>query len=51
MKTPLCYCFNYTEADIETDIMQHGKSTIEERLQAEKKTGGCHCKTKNPKQT
>jgi len=45
----ICYCFKYTKEDIETDIIRHRKSTIEERIKAEKKAGGCQCVTKNPK--
>jgi hypothetical protein len=44
----ICYCFNYTESDIVRDVMEQGKSTIEERIKAEKKLDGCECKTKNP---
>ncbi len=44
----ICYCFNYTESDIETDILKNRKSTIEERIKAEKKVGTCECATKNP---
>ena len=49
MDNLICYCFEYTESDIEADIIKHGKSAIEERIQEEKKAGGCQCKTKNPK--
>jgi hypothetical protein len=45
----LCYCFNYTALDIETDMRMNGKSTILERIMFEKKTGGCQCAVKNPK--
>jgi len=44
----ICYCFSYSEADIETDILANRKSTIEERIKAEKKAGACECATKNP---
>jgi len=44
----ICYCFNYTEADIESDILENRKSTIEERIKAEKRAGVCECVTKNP---
>ena len=47
-KDHICYCFNYTESDIETDILENRKSTIEERIKAEKKAGACECDTKNP---
>lgn len=45
----ICYCFNYTTSDIAQDVHSHGRSTILERILAEKKAGGCHCMTKNPK--
>ena len=45
----ICYCFNYTFADIESDIKKNGKSTIEGRIATEKKEGSCQCETKNPK--
>ncbi len=45
----ICYCFNYTDKDIELDLRQNGKSTIMEKILAEKRMGGCQCATKNPK--
>ena len=45
----ICYCFNYTEKDIEEDVINNGKSNIKEKISAEKKAGGCKCKEKNPK--
>jgi hypothetical protein len=47
-KDLICYCFNYTESDIEADIHKNRKSSIEERIKAEKKAGACECATKNP---
>ncbi len=44
----ICYCFNYSEADIRQDVRDNGRSTILERIMNEKKTGGCHCAEKNP---
>lgn len=49
MDNLICYCFNYTVSDLEEDVIKHGKSTIKEKIAAEKKSGGCECKTKNPK--
>lgn len=50
MTNLICYCFEYTEADIKEDILKNnGKSTLMERIKAEKKAGNCQCKTKNPK--
>jgi len=45
----VCYCFEYSEDDIKNDFRQHGKSTIMEKIQMEKKSGNCQCATKNPK--
>lgn len=45
----ICYCFDYTDGDIERDVVAHGHSTIMERILAEKKSGGCQCSVKNPK--
>lgn len=44
----ICYCFNYTAADIVKDVLAHGRSTIVEKILAEKKAGGCQCAVKNP---
>ncbi len=49
MESLICYCFGYLASDIERDVAEHGKSTIIERIIAEKKAGGCQCSTKNPK--
>jgi len=45
----ICYCFGHTDTDIEKDVLANGKSLIMEKIMAEKKAGGCQCKTKNPK--
>ncbi len=45
----ICYCFQHTVEDLEADIKVHDKSTIMEKIMAEKKAGNCQCKTKNPK--
>jgi len=49
MSNLICYCFDYTERDIEVDLRQNGRSTIMEKILAEKGMGGCQCATKNPK--
>ena len=49
MNGMICYCFGYTESDIEKDIRLNGKSTILERILCEKKAGACQCSVKNPK--
>lgn len=44
----ICYCFGYTAADIERDVQENGKSTILEKIIAEKRAGGCRCAEKHP---
>lgn len=45
----ICYCFNYTATDIKNDFKENGHSTIMARIMLEKKNGGCHCESTNPK--
>ena len=46
----ICYCFGYTRRDIIHDLAENlGRSTIMERIMAEKKAGKCRCKETNPK--
>ena len=47
----ICYCFDYTRADIERDLRENGRSTILERIVEAKRLGACQCATKNPKGT
>ncbi|MBG0775816.1 MAG: hypothetical protein H0S85_05205 [Desulfovibrionaceae bacterium] len=49
MQKYVCYCFKYTKEDIENDVVKNNKSTIMERILAEKKAGACKCAEKNPK--
>ena len=52
MSELVCYCFQYSAADIEEDIRQHdGVSMIMARIMEEKKKGTCECNIKNPKGT
>jgi hypothetical protein len=44
----VCYCFGYSEEDIRKEYEENGKSSILERIKAEKKFGNCQCATKNP---
>ena len=48
MSEQVCFCFGYTVADIETDLARNGRSTILERIAAEKSLGTCQCAQKNP---
>lgn len=45
----VCYCFNYTKADIEKDCRDHGRSTILEKIALANRSGGCDCARKNPR--
>lgn len=49
MNNLICHCFGYSVDDIRMDFMKHGKSTIMEKIQTEKKFGNCQCATRNPK--
>ena len=49
MTKTICYCFNYTDADIIEDVRANkGRSLILERIARAKKTGACQCETKHP---
>lgn len=45
----ICYCHNYTAEDLEKDAVEHGRSTIMEKIIGESKAGNCNCETNNPK--
>jgi hypothetical protein len=45
---PLCYCFDYTRADLRRDIEEHGRTEIPARIKAEVQAGFCACEVKNP---
>jgi len=49
MNKTVCFCFNYTVDDLEKDVIEHGRSTIIERIIAESKGGACNCESNNPK--
>ncbi|MDO9633087.1 MAG: (2Fe-2S)-binding protein [Humidesulfovibrio sp.] len=44
----VCHCFGYTAKDIEQDLVEHGRSTLIERIHATMKAGASQCATKNP---
>lgn len=49
MNTIICYCFNYTEADIKKDVEQNGgRSLILEKIVTEKQRESCRCQTEHP---
>ena len=39
MESIVCHCFGYTTSDIQRDVMMHGKSTIMDKIIAQKKNG------------
>ena len=49
MRELVCYCFEYSQKDIEDDLRKNGRSLIMEKIQTEKKLGNCQCAAKNPK--
>jgi len=49
VKNLMCYCFEYTRKDIEQDVIKNSRSTIMEKIKAEKTSGGCDCATQNAK--
>lgn len=49
MSKQICFCFGYSESDLEQDVRKNGNSLIMEKIMAEKKAGGCQCELKNPK--
>jgi hypothetical protein len=49
MSQTICYCFDYTTADIEQDVRENqGRSAILERIVVTKKQSGCQCETMHP---
>jgi len=48
---PVCYCFDYTRADIRRSIQEPRKNQIPERIKAEVQAGFCACEVKNPSGT
>ncbi|PLY12632.1 MAG: BFD-like (2Fe-2S) protein [Sedimenticola sp.] len=49
MTKTVCYCFGYTDDDIEKDVRRNnGRSLILERILAEKTKGACPCERLHP---
>jgi hypothetical protein len=45
----VCYCFEFTAADIQADVLaNNGRSLILEKIVAEKRAGGCRCSDTHP---
>lgn len=49
MNDLICYCFEHSAEDIRKDVEENGRSTIMEKIMAEKRDGGCNCAIANPK--
>jgi hypothetical protein len=45
---PLCYCFEFTRAQVRQEVAETGDSTIADRIDAEIRAGRCACERKNP---
>lgn len=45
---PVCYCFEYTRADVRRDLVEMGKTDIPDRVKSEVQAGFCACEVKNP---
>lgn len=45
---PLCYCFEYSQARIRSDVESNGSTDILEKIKAEVRAGYCACEVKNP---
>ncbi len=45
---PLCYCFDYSRADIRREIEKLGSTKIPDEIEAEIQAGFCACEVKNP---
>lgn len=48
---PLCYCFGYTLADVQSDMATRGRTDIPAIITAEIKAGHCACEVRNPQGT
>ncbi|MHB1845685.1 MAG: putative iron-sulfur cluster-binding metallochaperone [Deltaproteobacteria bacterium] len=44
----LCYCFDFTRADVRQELAETGTTTIPARITAEVRAGRCACEVKNP---
>ncbi len=46
---PLCYCFDYSRADIRRAVDAGEKNSILDKIKAEVQVGFCACEVKNPR--
>lgn len=49
MNETICFCFGYTQQDIERDALAHGRSTLLEHIAASLTAGACRCAQANPR--
>lgn len=45
---PICYCFGFTEAMVQSEVETSGACTIPGRISAEVKARRCACEVRNP---
>jgi hypothetical protein len=45
---PVCYCFDFTAAQIAEDLRERGRSTIRDYIQEQVRARGCRCEITNP---
>jgi hypothetical protein len=45
---PVCYCFEFTAAQVAEDVRRHGRSTIRAYIQEQVRAGRCRCEMTNP---
>ena len=45
---PVCYCFEFTAAQIAEDVRERGRSTIRDFIREQVRAGRCRCETTNP---
>ncbi len=50
-RTPVCYCFGITAADVRREVQATGSSTVEQRVRGLVRGGRCACELRNPQGT
>ncbi len=49
MTTLICYCYGYTEKDIEADLVRNnGRSSLAEKIMFNRENSLCQCDLKHP---
>ncbi|XPV76131.1 MAG: hypothetical protein ACNI27_16220 [Desulfovibrio sp.] len=44
----ICFCFGYSQEDIEADFLKNNASLIMQSIVSAKQNGQCECAQKNP---